>query len=95
MAVSYNDFIARFPAFEPADAAVVQIELANAARIVNSDMFIEQTDDAVGLLTAHRMALRPGGEFARMKNKDGGSRTTYGDLYQAMQKNVMPGDRVP
>lgn len=95
MAVTYNDFIARFPDFAPADADVVQIELTNAARHVNSAMFVEQADDAIGLLTAHRMALRPGGEFARLKSKDGLSHTTYGDQYQAMLRNVMPGDRVP
>lgn len=95
MAVTYNDFIARFPAFASGDAAVVQIELANAAKMVSALLFVEQRDDAIGLLAAHRMALRPGGEFARQKSKDGISRTTYGDQYQAMLMNVVPGDRVP
>ena len=95
MAVTYNDFIARFPEFSPADATVVAIELVNAARHVSVLLFNEQTDDAIGLLTAHRMALRPGGEFARLKKKDGLSHTVYGDQYDAMQPNVMPGDRVP
>lgn len=95
MAVSYNAFILRFPAFAPADPDVVQIELANAARMVSRAMFVEQTDDAIGLLAAHRMALRPGGEFARLKTKDGTSHTAYGDQYQAMLRNAMPGDRVP
>lgn len=96
MAVTYDDFIARFPEFgSPAEASVVTIELANAAQIVSALRFVEQRDDAIGLLTAHRMALRPGGEFARMKSKDGVSRTTYGDMYAAMLRHVMPGDRVP
>lgn len=97
MAVTYNDFIARFPEFgPPADATVVGIELVNAARMVNVLLFREQTDDAIGFLTAHRMALRPGGEFARMVIKGGGvARTPYGDQYDVMQMNVMPGDRVP
>ncbi len=96
MAVTYNDFIARFPEFSPADAAVVAIELVNAARMVSTLLFREQDDDAIGLLTAHRMSLRPGGEFARMVIKGGGvARTPYGDQYDAMQMNVMPGDRVP
>lgn len=97
MAVTYNDFIARFPEFgPPAESSVVTIELANAANMVNADMFAQQTDDAIGLLAAHRMSLRPGGEFARMVLKGGGvARTPYGDQYDAMQMNVMPGDRVP
>ena len=95
MAVTYDDFIKRFPDFKPAEPDVVTIELANAANIVNRTMFAEQTDDAIGLLAAHRMALRSGGEFARLKSNDGKSHTTYGDLYAEMQKHVMPGDRVP
>ncbi len=95
MAVSYSDFIVRFPFFSSADAAQVQVELANATRAVNSAMFAEQTDDAIGLLTAHRMALHPGGENARMKSVDGTSRTTYGDQYAEMLRRVVPGDRVP
>lgn len=95
MAVTYDNFVARFPEFAAAPAEVVQIEIANAARMVNPTMFVEQTDDAVGLLAAHRMAIHPEGEFARLKSKDGISRTTYGDQYQAMTRNVMPGDRVP
>ncbi len=95
MAVTYNDFIIRFPFFSSADAAQVQVELTNAARMVNTAQFAEQRDDAIGLLAAHRMALHPGGENARLKSKDGISRTTYGDQYQAMLMNVVPGDRVP
>lgn len=95
MAVSYNDFITRFPDFSSADAAVVLIELTNAARMVNTDQMAEQSDDAIGLLAAHRMALRPGGEFARLKTQDGLSHTTYGDQYAEMMMHVLPGDRVP
>lgn len=95
MAVTYNDFIERFPDFAPAPAAVVQIELANAHRMVSTAMFAEQADDAIGLLAAHRMALRPEGEFARLKTQDGRSHSTYGDLYDEMVRHVVPGDRVP
>ena len=95
MALTYTLFIERFPDFTAARDDVVKAELANAARMVNSAMFAEQTDDAVGLLAAHRVAMRPGGEFARIKMKDGSFRSTYGDEYREMLKNVVPGDRVP
>lgn len=96
MAVTYNDFIARFPFFSRGDvAAQVQIELDHATQRVNASAFGEQTDDAIGLLAAHRMALHPGGEDARLKSKDGEPRTTYGELYKGIQRSVVPGDRVP
>ncbi len=95
MALTYNDFIVRFPHFSNAPAAQVQVELANAARMVSTLLFAEQRDDAIGLLAAHRMALQPGGENARLKTLDGKSRTTYGDMYEDMLMNVVPGDRVP
>lgn len=95
MAVTYNAFITRFPELASAPADVINIELANAARMVNRNQLVEQADDAIGLLAAHRVALRPGGEFARLKIKDQPSRTTYGDQYADMMKHVLPGDRVP
>lgn len=94
MAVSYQTFVARFPEFEGANRRMVEIELANAANQVPSDVWGAQADDAIGLLAAHLVALRPAGEFARLKTKDGSLRTTYGDQYERMQRRIICGDRV-
>lgn len=95
MAVTYAQFIIDFPEFASAPQPVVEYELGVAARSVNSAMFAEQANDAIALLAAHKMALRPGGEFARLQTKDGTAKTTFGEQYKEMLTHVAPGDRVP
>ncbi|NIR31644.1 MAG: DUF4054 domain-containing protein [Gammaproteobacteria bacterium] len=96
MAVTYAQFIERFPELAKAPQAVVETELAAAARRINAAVWGAQANDAIGLLAAHSVALRPNGEFARLAQKGEGSvRTTYGEQYMAMARNIISGDRVP
>lgn len=97
MAVTHASFRARFREFARTDQAVVEAEIANATRTVDVRKYGLQADDVIGLEVAHRLALRPNGEFARLKPMKGDKeiRTTYGELLKAARRRVLPGDRVP
>jgi hypothetical protein len=101
VAVSYDSFLARFPEFKPGGntqqqtdaAAVIVTELTRAAGHVNSAVWGDQADDGVAYLAAHRIAIRPGGFFARIPvGKDG--TTTYGKEFDRMRSMLLVGDRV-
>lgn len=95
MAVSYAQFIERFPELASAPQAVIETELAAAARRVNA-AWGEQANDGIALLAAHAVALGPGGEFARLsKTGEKSALTTYGQRYQEMMRGIISGDRVP
>lgn len=92
MAVTYSSFLVRFNEFEKADQALIDAEIALVALQVNASVWGEQRDDAVGLLVAHRIATRPGSQFARLVNKD--RSTVYGAEYERMRDQILCGDRV-
>ena len=92
MAVTYASFIARFPHFTAAGQALIETEIAFAAKLVNSTIWGDHTDDAVAQLTAHRIAKNPAGQFSRLVNKDGS--TNYLHEFERMQRQLLVGDRV-
>lgn len=92
MAVTYASFLVRFKEFEKAEQPLVEAEIALVTQQINSSVWGEQTDDAVGLLVAHRIAKRPGGQFARLLNKAGS--TFYLEEYERMRDQILIGDRV-
>lgn len=101
MSASYDAFLERFPEFKPggtapqqaATQAVIERELLAAALEVNTDYWGDHALTGVQLLAAHRVVIKPGGQFARFASKDGNS--TYGKEYQRMRDQILVGDRVP
>jgi hypothetical protein len=79
-------FKARWSEFAPIDDALVQSALDEAAREVDERYFGARTDDAVGLRAAHRVAISPMGQQARLESDKGA--TTYGALYDEMARSV-------
>lgn len=69
MTVAVTDVMARFPAFSQTDVYLVQRCIDESARRVNPDVFGDRTDDAVLLLTGHKLALTPGAEHLRLDPK--------------------------
>lgn len=92
MAVNRNDFLARFPEFEPASRPMINASIAEAVRGVDATIFGDKTDDAVRWLAAHLLAISPFGMQARLVSKEGAS--TYGERFAMLTRSVTPGFRV-
>jgi hypothetical protein len=73
--VNLAGFRARFPEFKTALDPLVQSVLDAAALETNVEELGNAFDEAHGLLAAHKLAISPFGQSARMVNKDG--MTTY------------------
>ncbi len=69
-------FKARWTEFTPVADALVTSALAEATRECDARVFGTRIDDAIGLLAAHKLAISPQGQAARLVAKDGS--TTYG-----------------
>lgn len=89
MAWTPTTFKARWPEFAPTSDAKVQAELDQAARNVDPAYFGEKTDDAVGLLAAHLLAISPHGASARLESDK--AQSTYGTQYEEMARNACGG----
>lgn len=68
-------FRLRFPEFSTAEDEFVQAFLDAAAKETSAAEFGEAYDEAHGLLAAHKMAISPLGQSARILNDQG--RTSY------------------
>lgn len=55
MALTVAQFQAAFREFRKTDPTVIETTMARCARAVSSRVWCDQTDDGVGLLTAHRL----------------------------------------
>jgi len=84
MAVTLASFRAAFPEFEVADAALVQAKLDEAVLALDERVFGVRFDEAVQYFAAHRLAISPFGQNARLVAKDGS--TTYGEAYAGIQR---------
>lgn len=76
MAVTLASFRVHFPEFDGASDSLVQAKLDEAALALDERVFGARFDEAVRYSAAHRLALSPFGQNARMVAKDGS--TTYG-----------------
>lgn len=85
-------FLELHPEFEGASDAMITQALVDAESMVNADMFLETTNQAIRLLACHNLALSPAGQAARMVN-DSGS-TTYYTQYEKLVKVSAIGYRV-
>lgn len=83
------NFRIAFPAFATASDALVNANLAFAAARLSASVLGASYDEAHGCLTAHLLATDPGGQSARMVNKDGS--TTYSVRLNAIKMACVPG----
>lgn len=82
MAVTIQSFLGSFPEFSKSDLALINAKLQEAILEVDARVWVRLTDTGVGYLTAHKLALSPFGQNARMVAKDG--ITTYWTHYQRL-----------
>ena len=68
-------FKSRWPEFVPIEDARVEAALAEAALETDARVYGRSYDHAVGLLAAHKLAVSPAGQQARLEAKD--ASTTY------------------
>lgn len=93
MAVTIASLRAQRPEFVPTADAVVHAAIDDALSEVDPRVFGATTDQAVGLLAAHKLAASPFGAQARLEPKaqgGGGAHgsTTYGAEYDALARQV-------
>lgn len=84
MAWTPTTFRARWPEFATLADSQVQANLTAAARRCDSRVFGDDTDEAVGYLAAHLLAMSPGGQQARLEGKEG--TTTYYAEWQRLAR---------
>jgi hypothetical protein len=90
-------FLTRFPEFKSADTALVMANLNDAALMIDSGVWGVQAAVGHGFLTAHRLALSPFGQQARLvlsDKKGGAPKTTYKAHYDELCRIVGSGFRV-
>lgn len=85
-------FIAERPEFEGAPEAMLQTAIDNAAKSLLEDMLRETYDEAVSLGAAHRLALSPYGQSAKLVAADGS--TTYSKQLDVLVRDAGVGFRV-
>jgi hypothetical protein len=74
--------------FAETDPALIERALARAQRMVDATVWGDQTDDAVGLLTAHYLAMANRGSNEKVKP---GQTTTYWDEFVELRTSVVAG----
>lgn len=81
-------FRARFPEFVGVEDLTVEATLAEA---LLSTIYGKRIDEAQGYLTAHKLALSPYGQAARLAD---GNTTTYAIHFKEIQRELSYGYRV-
>jgi len=71
---------------------MVREAIAEATLEVDAEVWGDKTDTGVRWLAAHKLAITPWGQQARMVSKDGS--TTYGKEHARLMRSVTPGFRV-
>lgn len=92
MTMSYTQFLIQWPEFSGTDAALVQAHLDAAALEIDPAIWGPKADQGQGYLAAHKLALSPFGQNARLVAKDGS--TTYFKHFSRLQGMVASGYRV-
>lgn len=85
-------FLTQFPEFKGVELDLVQAHLDAAALEIDVDIWGLKADQGQAYLAAHKMALSPYGQNARLSTDDG--RTTYFTHYKALRLQVTSGFRV-
>ena len=87
-----TQFRARFPEFKNATDALIDATLAEAALEIDVEVWADRYDAGHGFLTAHKLALSPFGQTARMVSAQGN--TTYQKHFEDGVRQVTNGFRV-
>jgi hypothetical protein len=74
------------PTFDLTPDALVQAKLDEAEEEIDAVVWGTKAETGHGLLTAHKLAMEPGGRDARLKNNDG--KTTYGVQFDELAQRV-------
>jgi hypothetical protein len=88
--VDLPTFQLTFPTFKKTNPAFVEATLARASRMISPLVWGAQTDDGIGLLTAHWLSQDPLGTTTALES-GASQRTVYGDQYEAMKRAVVGG----
>lgn len=70
-----STFQLQYPEFSTIDAALIQPRLDSAANQVDPRVFGVNTEEAIGLLAAHKLSVMPGCQQARLESDK--SQSTY------------------
>lgn len=92
MAVTFTSFRIQFPEFNNVDAALLTAHLNAALLEIDPVIWGAKADQGQMYLAAHKLALSPMGQSARLVSKDGV--TTYLTHYKKLQLSVSSGFRV-
>lgn len=88
--MDYPTFVIQFPEFRGADVSLIQAQLDAAALELDTVRWGTLFDQAQGYLAAHKLALSPYGQNAKMAAKDGS--TTYMVHFKDLVlKQISPG----
>lgn len=91
MAWNATTFKAEFTEFAATADAIVTAKIAVATRSTSTG-FGARRDDAIGLLTAHLLAMSPGGMTARTDSDEGKAQeTVYMTRLKQMRREVFGG----
>jgi hypothetical protein len=82
-------FLVSFPEFSKTNPALVQAQLDRATRWIDPVIWTTQTDDGIGYLAAHFLAISVLGNNTKLAAKDG--KTTYYRQYDEMRTSVAGG----
>jgi hypothetical protein len=91
--LALSDFQARYPEFKATSTTLISATLNDAALMIDACVWGALAGQGHGYLTAHRLALSPFGQQARMVAKDGKT-TSYWLHYIELVKIVGSGFRV-
>ena len=92
MSMTYGTFTTQFPEFSATDADMVSAMLAASLLEINVAVWGALADQGQAYLTAHKLAISPFGQQARLVQKDGS--TTYELEYKRLCSAVASGYRV-
>ena len=84
-------FILKYDEFAGYDATAGAAMLADSVAQINAAVWGTLADQGVYLLTAQRLAKKPGGNTAKLVNKDG--TTVYDDELDRLRADVVGGNR--
>jgi hypothetical protein len=87
--MTYEAFIVQFPEFAETDVALVRAHLDAASLEISPKTWGALADQGQAYLAAHKLALSPAGQNARLVADDG--TTTYGRHYQSLLRTVALG----
>lgn len=87
-------FRTRFPEFVSASNEMVSAYLTSAALEMNEDIWGDRYDEGQAYLAAHKMALSPSGQAAKMVPQNNVTSTVYWTHYMRLVRIVTGGYRV-